>query len=331
MVPRRGQQDVSRSEGQGYDDAPARRFCEQGIANASIVLTPYNPAEFAYVNMAIEMSMLMALQGDRDGRGGLAFAGALTDYVLNHCPGCLENFRRQNQVFTGAASSSTYMLLCTKPITSLAALKGARLRAGGAAWSRWARKMGATPVTMAIGETFEGMNQGVVDCSISNAGDLKTFLLMEATKDMSLDVPGGYFPLAGSNINRDTWRKLSDEQRRALLHAGAVMAAELTYDYYELSKQYIQETLDRGATMHQVDPDLVEASHRAIEADMPILGETYQKQHKVAEPEALIEAMRELLAKWGRLVEPVQSSDDLAELLWTEVLSKLDPATYGMQ
>src|SRR5690606_3577170 len=98
-----------------------------------------------------------------------AFGGALNEFMFTKCPECTTDFERQNQVFTGTGGSSPYMLLCTKPVTSQTDLKGARLRAGGAAWARWARQLGASPVSMPGNEIFEALNQKVVDCAMLSA------------------------------------------------------------------------------------------------------------------------------------------------------------------
>jgi TRAP-type C4-dicarboxylate transport system substrate-binding protein len=134
----------------------------QGIADIGYVLTPYTPAEFPHVNMASELSMLLALQNDPSGKAGMAFAGAIAEFIFTQCAECNTDFARQGQVYTGTGGSSPYMLLCTKPIRTAADLKGARLRAGGAAWARWARQVGATPVSMPGNEIFEAMKQKVV-------------------------------------------------------------------------------------------------------------------------------------------------------------------------
>jgi len=303
----------------------------QGIADIGYVLTPYSPAEYPYLNMAIEMSMLTALQDDLDGKAGMAFAGALSEFIFSHCAECLADFARQNQVLTGAGSSATYMLLCTKPIRTVDDLKGARLRAGGAAWARWARQMGATPVSLPGNEIFEAMKQKVVECSIQSAPELSGLNLKEVTTDITPEVPGGIFVGASTTMNRDVWRRLNEDQRRGMLRAGTVMNAQGTYRYYTYAKRDVAEVLTRGAKIHQADAQLVQASRAAIVADAPNLAATYARQHGVKNGEVLIAAMRPLLRKWTQLVAPIESAQALADLYWDEVYAKIDVTVYGMQ
>ena len=304
---------------------------KQGIADIGYVLTPYTPAEFPHMNMAIELSMLTALENDPGGRAGMAFGGALNEFMFNKCPECNTDFERQNQVFTGTGGSSTYMLLCTKPITTLTDLKGARLRAGGAAWARWARQVGATPVSMPGNEIFEAMKQKVVECSIQSAPELSGLNLKEVVTDITPNIPGGTFSGSTTNMNRDVWRKLTDEQRKGMLRAGTVMSAQTTYRYYTYAKRDVEQLVAKGGKVHQANPELVKASRAAIEADIPNLGATYTKQHNVKRADELIAAMRPLLTKWFKLVETVNSAEELADLYWNEVSSKVDVKSHGMK
>ena len=304
---------------------------KQGMTDIGYVLTPYSPAEFPHMNMATELSMLTAMQDDPTGKAGMAFGGALNEFMFTKCPECTTDFERQNQVFTGTGGSSPYMLLCTKPVTSQTDLKGARLRAGGAAWARWARQLGASPVSMPGNEIFEALNQKVVDCAMLSAPELSGLNIKEVATDITPNVPGGVFSGSTTNINRDVWNKLTEEQRSGMLRAGTVMGAETTYRYFNYAKRDVEQLVSKGGKVHQASPELVKASRAAIEADLPNLGATYAKQHNVKRADELIAAMRPLLVKWAKLVEPVKNADDLADLYWKEVASKVDVKTYGVK
>lgn len=302
----------------------------QGIADIGYVLTPYTPAEYPHVNMASELSMLMALQNDPSGKAGMAFAGAIAEFIFAKCPECNTDFSRQGQVYTGTGGSSPYMLLCTKPMRTTDDLKGARLRAGGAAWARWGRQLGATPASMPGNEIFEAMKQKVVECSVQSAPELSGLNLKEVTTDITPSLPGGVFSGATTNINQDVWRKLTEDQRRGMLRAGTVMGAQTTFRYYTYAKRDMEQAIAKGAKLHQADPALLKASRAAIENDIPNISTLYTRQHNVKRADALIAAMRPLITKWSQLVEPVESAEALADLYWNEVYSKVDVKVHGM-
>lgn len=304
---------------------------QQGLTDIGYVLTPYSPAEYPHTNLGSELSMLLALQNDPSGKAGMAFGGAFAEFIFNHCGECNADFARQNQVFTGTGGSSPYVLLCTKPMRTVEDLAGSRLRAGGAAWARWARQMGATPVSMPGNEIFEAMKQKVVECALLSAPELSGLNLKEVTTDITPEVPGGTFSGSTTNVNRDVWRKLTPEQRRGLLRAGTVMGAETTYRYFTYAKRDVQQAQAKGTKVHPASPELIKASRAAIEADLPNVGALYAKQHGVKRAAELIEAMRPLVTKWSKLVEPVNSAQELADLYWNEVYSKVDVNTHGLK
>jgi len=302
----------------------------QGLADIGYVLAPYSPAEFPHINMASELSMLLALQDDPQGRAGLAFAGAMAEFVFLHCTECQREFARQGQVYTGSSSSAPYALLCNKPVRNSAELKGARLRADGAAW---ARHMGATPVSLPGNEIFEAMNQKVVECSMQSLAELSGLNLREVTSDITLGIPGGLFA-GGSpaSVNQKVWRKFGNDQRRALLHAGAVLTAEITFRYYSYASRDLAQVQVKGT------PNCIRPTRPRCKPHAPpsrptsrLLAQTYAKQHQVQQGEAIVAKIRELIPKWTALTAEINDSAALTQLYWDAVYSKVNVSRYGMQ
>ena len=65
-----------------------------------------------------------------------------------------------------------------------------------------------------------------------------------------------------------------------------------------------------------------------INEDISNLVEIYAERG-VTGGEESVSKVRELMTKWVDLVKDVQDADALSDLYWTEVLSKVDVATYG--
>lgn len=305
----------------------------QGLADIGYVLGPYFPAEYPYLNMLVETSMLTALEGVENDKLGMAFAGAYAETVLFQCPECLQEAYRQNQVVTAVSASSNYIALCNRPIETLQELKGQRMRAGGAAWARWTTGMGASSVSMPGNEIFEALHQKIVACSMVSAPELSGLKLEEVVTHITDNMPGGIFSGTPLNINRDVWRKMSEDERSAMLRAGAIGSSTITYFYYEYAKRDIQKMLrENRATIHKADQELLDKSHEVIKQDIEKLAGDYVQKYKLDKDRAteLIDHIRQAIPKWIRLVEPVDSADKLTELYWNEVFSKLDVKTYGM-
>ncbi|MES2535677.1 MAG: C4-dicarboxylate TRAP transporter substrate-binding protein [Pseudomonadota bacterium] len=303
----------------------------KGVSDIGYVLGPYWPAEYPHLNMASELSMLLALQPDPAVKGGLAYAGAFAEFVMLRCPECVADFAKQNQLFTGAVVSPPFTLQCTKPMSALADIKGARLRVGGAAWARWAKQIGAAPVTMPGNEMFEALKQKVVDCTVLASAELSAWNLREVVSDANIDIPAGVFSGSAVNINLDAWRKLNEAQRTGMLRAGALMTAHATFLYRANSRRDIEQFVAKGGRLNKTDPALLKASHEAIEADIPNIAANYTKQYNVKRANELVAGMRPLVDKWVKLVAGVETADAFTDLYWREIYSKVDVKTYGMK
>ncbi|MCC5859830.1 MAG: C4-dicarboxylate TRAP transporter substrate-binding protein [Ectothiorhodospiraceae bacterium] len=302
-----------------------------GVADAGFVVLPYFPREFPISNMVAELSLALELDEDRDPeKDGMAYAGAMTEFIFHHCPDCVSEFQAQNQVFLGGSSSLGYELLCSREVTSVDDLRGKRLRAGGAQWSRWAEHFGASAVSLSVNETYEGLSQGVLDCTIHSATELSGFQLIDVVSDITVNLPGGVFAGSGpNNMNRELWLSLTDDQRMAVLRAASVMSAELTFRYAEEGARNMQEARERGINIHQPDAELVEASREFIRSDLMAVADRYEEHHGIEAAHEFADEFQALLDRWIALVEDVDSAETLADLYWREAFSGVEVSTYG--
>ncbi|GGY59332.1 C4-dicarboxylate TRAP transporter substrate-binding protein [Marinobacter zhanjiangensis] len=302
-----------------------------GMADSGLVLTPYFPAEFPSTNLAAEVSMLLELTDAPAESAGLAYAGAMSEYLFNDCPECAGEFEAQNQVFIGGGGTSPYMLLCNTPVRNLEELEGKRVRIGGAQWSRWAEDLGASPVSVPQHETYEALSQGVVDCTIHSAPELTIVNLMEVVTDITTGAPGGVFAGVGNTVNRDAWSSLSEDERTAVLHASAVLSAELSWGYAQAAMDNMETAreLDR-IDVHDASDAMKEQTREFIRQDLDNMAATYAEKYGVTNADEMIETFRPILEKWVSLVEGVDSGEALADLYWKEVFSKVDVSRHGL-
>ncbi|QLL44137.1 C4-dicarboxylate TRAP transporter substrate-binding protein [Sulfitobacter pontiacus] len=299
-----------------------------GIADITTVLTPYFLSEFPNTNFVTELaSFSEVVEGDPD-RMAFAFTGAIMEYVMFNCGDCLREFAAQNHVYTAGAGTPPYMLQCTKPVVSAEDLKGARIRTPGAFWSRWIEAMGATPVSISINETFEALNQGVIDCTASSASELTNFSFIDVATDITTNLPGSSFVSGLTNVNADTWADLDDAGRTAMLKGSAVVAAEMNWAYYGEARDNIAKAKEQGITFHEAEESLRTQSVEWINEDISNVVDIYAERG-VTGGEESVSKVRELMTKWVGLVKDVQDADALSDLYWTEVLSKVDVSTYG--
>ena len=300
-----------------------------GIADATTILLPYFLAEFPVSNFGTELAALTDLVVEDGDRVGIVYAGAYMEWAMMNCPECQDEFSTNNSVFLGGGSSTRYHLICNKEVNTLEQLQGARIRAGGAWWARWASEMGATPVSMSINETFEGLNQGVLDCSASSNPELFNFGFIDVAQWVSTGAPGGQFPSATAVLNKDVWLGASEDERKALLKAGAALAAKITYVYIEESERGIAEAEKRGIPVKEVGPELMAKSRAHTEADAEVAVANYEERFGLKDGAGKVAKMKELIEKWDGLTQDVSNTDELSEIYWTEIGSKIDVSTYG--
>ena len=302
-----------------------------GMADSGFVLFSYFPAEFPNTNLVSELTMLLELDDVEPSKAGLAYVGAMSEFIFQDCPECVQEFAAQNQVFTGASASAPYMLLCNDKVVSQSGIRGKRVRSAGAQWARWAEAVGATPVTISVSDAYEALNQGVLDCSISSSVDLDIFKLSEVVEHVTPDVPGGVFGGTGvNNVNREVWQSLSEKQRKDLLHASAVLGAEISWDYQAGATKELENAPDEGIAVHDADASLREATQAFIEKDAQTIADNYAKRHGIERSSEMVETCRGILSKWVDRVGDVDNADDLAELYWNEIYSKVDVSSYGL-
>ncbi|MCK7544058.1 C4-dicarboxylate TRAP transporter substrate-binding protein [Marinobacter bryozoorum] len=302
-----------------------------GMADFGAVLTPYFQTEFPSTIMLTELTMLLELDNTTAREATYAFGGAISEYVFNNCPECVEEYTKNNQVFLGISGSTPYTLICNKPVVTMEDIEGKRIRIGGPQWARWVEAMSASPISMAVNEVYEGLGQGVLDCTAHNLPDLTNFNFIEVTSDITLGVPGGVFGGIATHMNADAWKGLSAENREAVLYGSAAIAAELAHLYvkeHEENRELIEEMED--ITVHEASDELKSATRNFIENDAATIASRYQEKYSIDRSGEMVAEFRESLARWVELVKDVKTREELQQLYWDEVFSKVDASQYGM-
>ncbi len=302
-----------------------------GLADVGFVLPPYYPAEYSTNLFLHEMNLLINLVEEPTGKEPLAFSGAMLEYTFNNCPECLAENTAQNQVYTGGGVTPLYNLLCKDvKVTSIADLKGLRLRAGGAGFVRFAEAFGAQGVRLPVSEAYEALDQGIIDCAMLSAPELTNYNLHEVVTDITMAVPGGAFAgVSSANINADRWKGMDDKGREALLWGGSHMTADVTWNFYTDDSIAIEHARENGINIHEADAELLAAVKDFARADLDTVSTLFKDTYGVERSYEIAADFAPLLAKWNGLVTDIDSSDALQQLFWNEVISKVDPATYG--
>lgn len=302
-----------------------------GLADVGFVLTPYYAAEYSTNLFLHEMNLLINLREEPTGKEPLAFTGAMLEYTFENCPECMQEFKAQNQVYTGGGVTPLYNMLCRgTSITTIDDIAGKRLRAGGAGFVRFAEHFGAQGVRLPVNEVYEALDQGILDCAMLSAPELTNYNLYEVVSDITLGVPGGAFAgVASANVNADRWRAMSEEDRAALLWGGSHMTANTTWNFYTDNVAAVQKAKDQGITFHDATPELKAAVKDFVKQDLQTVSGLFKETYGVERAESIAADFPPLLEKWYGLVADIETKEQLQKLYWDEVVSKVDPATYA--
>lgn len=303
-----------------------------GVADIGYVLMPYFPAEFAETNLASDLTML-ATSGTKIKTPGLAMVGAMVEYVMLDCPDCQKEFAAQDQVFLAGGATTEYRTQCDRPVKTKEDMSGLKIRNGAANFGRFVEQLGAIKVAISGGEIYEAISSNAIDCAMVAIPELTSLQLIEVVKYVTMGAPGGIFAgTASANINRGIWEEMSPEDRTVFLKAGAQLTADISVGYISSEIDAIEKAKAKGIEFIDASPELIEFTNDFVKQDTATIADQYKSKYNLAEVDAKIAKITALIDKWKGLTDPYETNaDGFAELLWSEVYSKLDVATYGLQ
>lgn len=260
-----------------------------------------------------------------------AMGAAMTEYVVT-CADCQAEFKAMGGVFVGSGSSDVYVLLTTKPVRSMADLKGLRLRSGGAPYARWAEAIGAAPAQVAVSETFESISQSVLDGTMASVSDLISYRLVDVVKYV-IDLPlGTYHTTSNFTVAAPAWQAMTPEERAGFARAANKASALFTQNWgYERPSQARQVALDNGLEIIPASEDMIDATNAFRESDVKAAIEVATSQLGVKDAEAKIARFQELVDKWTRIIEEANGDvEAITAKVQEEVWDKVDYSTYGL-
>lgn len=290
-----------------------------GISDMGPLLMPYFAADYVESGLVTELSVL--------GKDNRAIGGAVTEYLVN-CAECQAEFKKFGQVYLGADVTTPYAFLSTKPIRTLADMKGLRIRAAGSVFTRFVESLGATPAQMPANELFEGLSQGVVDATYSSIPDLKNARLFDVVKYVTETNQGVFNGAATASASAILWNRLDAKDRDALVRATQYGAAKGIEGWRVSEREAREEGKQKGIEFITPDATLQKAADEFTAKHLETVAATLEARgvknaaEKVAKYRALVE-------KWTDLIKNVNTADEYAELRYKEVWSKVDLSKYG--
>jgi TRAP-type C4-dicarboxylate transport system substrate-binding protein len=257
----------------------------------------------------------------------VAATGAGTEVMFLNCPSCLDEYKKINAIPLSPYSGAASVFMCTKPVKSVEELKGKRIRATGAA-VELVNIAGGVPVGATLTEAVSLLQRGGLDCMYGVPEWLKTFAYADFAKHV-VDYPLGVLsPVVAFMLNRETFTKMTADQKVAHLRAAARLTAVHSIGNFIVKNEesYKEVIATKGVQKIAVGKDFDDlmAKYKAGERARNV---KVAKDFGVADPDAILDAYTKALEKWTKLSKDIgRDPDKFTEALWREVYSKLDPS-----
>jgi TRAP-type C4-dicarboxylate transport system substrate-binding protein len=303
-----------------------------GLTDFGYSLLPYFPAEFSEVNLPANLSWLAATNPDARWPGA-AMIGATTEYVMLNCPDCVRQLNAFNTVYLAGGAAVDYGLACNRPVPSLDAMAGLRIRTGAADLARFVEHFGGSNVSISGNEIYDALGTRNIACAGVPPETMVSLRLMEVADHFSAMMPGNMFSGVGmANMNRDRWISLSPEQRQVVMRAAGATGLYAWSIQSILNNEVLDAFAAAGNTvLHLSDDDKARIAAFA-QADLAVVREQFATLYRVPNVDEKIALVSGLIEKWVGLTNQVQDRDvdALAALMEQEIYSKVDVGSYGI-
>lgn len=308
------------SGGQLADGRGTLSAVTDDLMQAGLQIPVYNPDAMP------SLTLLYSIVVPGDNTAAVAAAAAETLFL--NCPTCVDEARENNVVSFGGFASSSYRLMCTSPVSSMADLKGKRVRATGG-FAEIASMAGATPTSTTLTDAVGLLQKGGLDCLMATREWLQTYGYGEYAKHVT-DLPlGNSAPALGFLVNRDYFMGLSADEQKSMMRASARVTARHTIGNYVLrdEESFANQVKVNGVQLVAPAEDLSALVNGFAETDRARLISAGERLG-VADPAKLIDTYFAAVEKWKPIAAEIGNDvDKFSERLWDEVFSKVDPST----
>lgn len=247
--------------------------------------------------------------------------GAMNEMVLLHCPKCRAELKAINAVPVMSFATSSFHLVCNKPVKSAADAAGTKVRAVGAL-SLLVTQFEMVPVNLKSDETYEGLQRGQIDCAIAPLDWLATNHLEEVASDVISTPLGSIGGLLHDAINTRVWKQLDAQQRKALIGQAPSALADMTFAYMEASSRSVAAAEKAGkVSVYPMSADLSATMKAFQESEVQRIVEKAEK-NGLNDAEEIFNVYTGLLAKWEKIVSAVgDDREKYAEALSQNIYS----------
>ena len=229
---------------------------QQGAVDMAAMSPGYFPAQMPFYAAPNSIPMTM---------DEVPHATELMKRLMTEVPIYQEETKRNGIKAVFFHHLNPYKLVCKEPVTTVAGMKGKKMRTWGKDMPRMVQAVGGTPVTLFLPEIYEGLSRGSVDCAPFAVDLVVNFKIYEVAKHIS-NITLWLGPSTGIWISQAAWNKLTPDQQKIIVATG-LEAAERDRDAVLAAGAKAIGTLkSKGVTFHDF-PAAEQAKWRAANPD----------------------------------------------------------------
>lgn len=263
-----------------------------GVADIGLIIPSYMPQELPVGSWLFGMGAALSGSTVHDVAAGGATA---LETVLTFEP-LTEEYARHNVKVLQATATPAYNLLCNTPISSPEEAEGKRARAIGAVWSQSAEALGMTPVSIAWGEAYEGLQRGVFDCMVINPNQYADGLVLKDVAPEFVPVTMAQLQASTWVINLDVWNDFPKELQDFITQANVKAAYDIWMGYMEIEAK-AGDLIAAGEEINTNDVSTLEPIVREQRANY-VAGLADTAPDAVSDPQAFVDDYQARIDYW---------------------------------
>lgn len=253
-----------------------------------------------------------------------AFTAAMNETLLLNCPECQAEWARNGAVSLAYLADAPFYMQCKNEPVDMEFYKGKQIRGVGP-FALYGQQLGGVPVNTAPGEIFEAMEKGVIACAIGGGFWQRAYSLWDVAKYVVDHPLGQYNNGSIMAINRDVWKGLPADQRKAFMDNLAHMIAVGAFAHHADDKAARDGGAQKGVKWSKPSAEYIAFTEkfRANEIGRVIKEEGAKPGMSVALAERLTKSLQDNIAKWTKiLAETGEDQAKFEDALQREIFSK---------
>lgn len=287
-----------------------------GTTEFGALVIPYFSTEFAEAALPSELGIV--------GSNSLAISSATTEYLVT-CAECQAEFAQNRQIYLGSGATPPYNLLTVKPIRTAADLRGVRIRTGAPLFAAFLAAQGAVVVQFPSSELGDALSRNAVSGTFDSNQDIIANSLDGVLNYVTEIGLGVYNGAAATTASRTLWDRMTLEDRASLARASQYGIAK-GVNAFLVGAEAARDI--EGIEFIEMDDTLKEAKQRFADTQLANAARTLESRG-VTDAAAKIDRYVLLVGKWEGLISEDMTAEELAQLRYEEIFSKLDMLFYG--